>query len=48
MRSIRSLGVGNCLFLCTLGWGIDLQERKKIANPQLGGGGGMVIAFRHI
>jgi len=44
MRSIRSLGVGNCLFLCTLGWGIDLQERKKLQMPSVcvcvGGGGG--------
>ena len=29
MRSIRSSGVGNCLFLRALGWGTDHQERKK-------------------
>ena len=32
-------GVGNCLFLPARGWGIDLQERKKIANPRGRGGG---------
>ena len=30
MRSIRSSGVLNCLFLCAREWGIDLQERKKL------------------
>ena len=34
MRSIRSSGVLNCLFLCAREWGIDLQERKKTANPR--------------
>ena len=33
MKSIRSSGVGNCLFLCARGWGIDLQERKKLQIP---------------
>ena len=35
MRSINSSGVGYGLFLRARGggWGIDLQERLKIANP---------------
>ena len=34
------------LFLCPRGWGIDLQKRKKIANPRARrrGGGGMVTS----
>ena len=45
MRSIRSSGVGNCLFLRAREWGIDLQERKILQIP--GGmprGGGMVTS----
>ena len=44
MRSIRSSGVGNCLFLRAREWGIDLQERKILqipgGMPAWGGGGG--------
>ena len=45
MRSIRSSGVENCLFLRRLGcMGIDQQERKKLQIPGVcPGGGGMVI-----
>ena len=37
-----------CLFLCPRGRGIDLKERKRIANPRgcprgLGGGGGLQV-----
>ena len=31
--TIRSSGVGNCLFLRSWGWGIDHQERKKLEIP---------------
>ena len=34
MRFMRSSGVGNCLFLRARGWGIDLQERKKLQISQ--------------
>ena len=49
MRSIRSSGVGNCLFLHAREWGIDLQERKILQTPGGmpgggGGGGGMVTS----
>ena len=44
IRSIR-LGGGNCLFLRARGWGIDLQERKKIQIPEgVPGGVGMVTS----
>ena len=33
MRSIRSLGLGSCLFLRARGWGIDHQERKNLQIP---------------
>ena len=32
MRSVRSSGVGNCLFLSAPGWGNRPPRRKKIAN----------------
>ena len=32
MRSTRSAGVGNCLFLRSRGWRIEHQERKKIVK----------------
>ena len=34
-----------CLFLCPRGWGIDLQERKKLQIPGdvRGGGGGLQV-----
>ena len=36
--------MGNCLFPCARGWGIDLQERKKMQIPGgvPGGGGDMI------
>ena len=33
MRLIRSSGLGNCLFLCARGWGIDPQEGKQLQIP---------------
>ena len=48
MRSIRSSGVGNCLFLRAQEWGIDLQERKILqipgGMPARGGGGSKIAA----
>ena len=39
----RVPGVGNCLFLCAQGWGIDHQETKKWQIPgDMPPGGGMV------
>ena len=36
-----------CLFLCPQEWGIDLQERKKIANPRgCPGGGGVGLQVK--
>ena len=32
--SLRSPGVGNCLFLPARGWGIDRQVRKKLQIPR--------------
>ena len=46
MRSIRSSGEGNCLFLGARGWGINLREKKK-KNCKSSGvclGGGMVTS----
>ena len=37
-------GGGNCLFLLARGWGIDLQERKKLQIPGGVPGGGMVTS----
>ena len=34
--------MGNCLFLCFRGWGIDRQVRKKLQIPGGMPGGGMV------
>ena len=53
MRSIRSSGVGNCLFLRAQEWGIDLQERKILqipgGMPARGrrGGGGVKVKLQH-
>ena len=45
MRSIRSSGVGNCLFLHAREWGIDLQERTILQIPGgMPGGGSMVTS----
>ena len=49
MRSIRSSGVGNCLFLHAREWGIDLQERKILQTPggmPGGGGGGSMVTSK--
>ena len=39
--------MGNCLFLCSGGWGIDHQERKKIGNPRVPGGHGYRSKLNH-
>ena len=40
MKSIRRQGVGNCLLLCALGWGLDHQEKTcKSPGYALGEGG---------
>ena len=45
MWSVRSSGVGNCLFLHAREWGIDLQERKILQIPGcMPGGRGMVTS----
>ena len=44
LRSIRGSLVGNCHFLRARGWGIDLQERKKLQIPGAVPGGGMAIS----
>ena len=45
MRSIRSSGVGNCLFLGTREWGISLRETNKNCKcPGVCLGGGMVTS----
>ena len=54
MTSIWSSGEGNFLFLLARGLGIDLQERKEIANPQRecacgrgGGGASLQVNLNH-
>ena len=42
MRSIKSSGVGNCLFLRARGWGIDHQERKNCKSSWGVPSGGMI------
>ena len=38
-----------CLFLCPRGWGIDLQERKKLQIPRdVRGGGGAWLQVNHV
>ena len=45
MRSITSSGEGNCLFLGSREWGINLRERKKnCKSPGVCLGGGMVTS----
>ena len=47
-RSISSSGVGNCLFLRARGWGIDLQERKKLQIPEgVPGERGLQVKLNH-
>ena len=40
MRSMRSSGVGNCLFLRALGWGTDKRKKFQIPGGIPGGGHG--------